>query len=69
MILSYGKRAAISLLALWLAACSAPPQTIRTPPDAVYHLDQGDLIPLVQMINGIRRRSDRLRWRRTARQP
>ena len=44
MILSYGKRAAISLLALWLAGCSAPPQTIRTPPDAVYHLDQGDEI-------------------------
>ena len=35
MILSYGKRAVISLLALWLAGCSAPPQTIRTPPDAV----------------------------------
>ena len=44
MILSYGKRAVISLLALWLAGCSAPPQTIRTPPDAVYHLDQGDEI-------------------------
>ncbi|ECM9761921.1 polysaccharide export protein, partial [Salmonella enterica subsp. enterica serovar Typhimurium] len=25
----------VSLLALWLAGCSAPPQTIRTPPDAV----------------------------------
>ena len=44
MILSYGKRAVISLLALWLAGCSAPPQTIRTPPDAGYHLDQGDEI-------------------------
>ena len=44
MILTYGKRAIIPLLALWLAGCSAPQQTIRTPPDAVYHLDQGDEI-------------------------
>lgn len=42
MILFNRKLAMLSLLALLLAGCSTPPQTIKTPPDAVYLLDQGD---------------------------
>ena len=39
MILFNRKLAMLSLLALLLAGCSTPPQTIKTPPDAVYLLD------------------------------
>lgn len=44
MILFNKKLAMLPLLALLLAGCSTPPQTIKTPPDAVYLLDQGDEI-------------------------
>ena len=44
MILFNKKLAMLPLLALLLAVCSTPPQTINTPPDAVYLLDPGDEI-------------------------
>lgn len=42
MILTSRKLAVIPLLAWLLTGCSTPPQTVKNPPDAVYHLDQGD---------------------------
>lgn len=42
MILKSNNMALIPLLAALLAGCSAPPQTVRTQPDAVYLLDAGD---------------------------
>ncbi|BDH46337.1 capsular polysaccharide biosynthesis protein [Salmonella enterica subsp. enterica serovar Choleraesuis] len=42
MILKSKSLALIPLLAALLAGCSAPPQTVRAQPDAVYLLDAGD---------------------------
>jgi polysaccharide export outer membrane protein len=44
MILKRAKMAFLPLLAILLAGCSSPPQTVRTPPETVYHLDAGDEI-------------------------
>ena len=46
----------LPLLALLLAGCSTPPQTIKTPPDAVYLLDQGDEVNIAAQ-NTFRRNS------------
>lgn len=42
MILKSKKMAFIPLLAVLLAGCSTPPQTLKAPQDAVYLLDAGD---------------------------